>query len=1079
MYKNGEELGLTNTPEFTHLHVHSDFSLLDSSVSTQELAKTAAQMGMKAMALTDHGNTYGLVQWARDCTEAGIKPIFGMEAYVARRSAKEEMDKFGGNSTDHLVLLAENEEGYKNLMRLSTIGWEYENYFPRIDLDILAENSGGLIAQTACLSGGVNRLLIGGSSWNRKTQQVEEIPANYEAAKAYAVRLKEIFGPNNFFMEVQHHCGPHQDNGLVETQVKLANLVLQLSKEVGVPLVGTNDIHFAVAREARARHIALMISRGKTDSEKHKMDAATHAGEFYIKTPAEMAYALSSSPELLVNTMAIAERCNYKMDIGTSHFPKVIHEGRTLNDAECQQLWEQWLKLGFLHRFGDNPDPVYVERLRYEKGVIEKMGFVPYFLVIADFIKEAKRKGIPVGPGRGSVGGCMVAYVLSITGVNPMNYDLLFERFLNPDRISMPDIDIDFCKDSVGDVLDYLIQKYGKDRVARITTYGNLWAKSAIRDVGRILELPVDDINDLANSIPAGSGEHRVTLDNAVRDIPKIAQLATHPDPKYVELLEVCKDLEGIKRAVSTHACGVVIGDQDLRNYVALRPVKENEIGGLWQTQADMDSLADLGLVKMDILPLATLTIIARTMRLVETRTGTKIDLDRLEPYDDPKVYQLASQGRATAGFQVETNIMRELLMRVQPTNLEELAAVISLNRPGPMDHVDDHGLTMVDHYVLRRIGREAVSYLHPTMEAILKPTNGIIIYQEQAMKIAVALCGYTVAQADLLRKAMGKKKPEIMAKEGDRFVSSAVHFSKITVELAKEIWGTIETFARYGFNKSHAITYGVITYWTLWLKQYYPLEFMVANLTNTCGESDKDPDTIDRKSKHNEDMVKYIDECYRLGIEVLGPDVQKSQAAFTIEGRAIRCGLAAIKGVGKSSAKLVGARALAGGKFGDYADFVLRCTQMKVTRSGIVPLINCGACDSLGDRMDMLASLNSFQVRARARIKKEGAEAKLDVELPEQEKELDQELATAEVLDLLGTYVLPRRQPNQVGLVCSDSTKATEAAAVFQKYKGKGTDGYLRVTHEGITTDFRTCQVDGSLELLDELDKYGTVHVS
>jgi DNA polymerase-3 subunit alpha len=1083
--------------EFCHTHVHSDYSLLDSSVSATNLAKDAAAKGMKAMALTDHGNVMGHVEFYKACRKAGIKPILGCELYVARRSASEKMDKWSGNPTDHLVVLAENQEGYKNLLKL--VSHAYQNgfhYVPRVDLELLAKHSKGLIAQTACLSGGVNRLLGGWSAWHPSEKIVAPIAPNYEEAKALANRLRDIFGPDNFFMEVQHHAGKYQDPELVDRQRKLATEVLKLSKELGIPLVGTNDIHFRQPTDAHAREIALYISRGRTKSDADKMDSVSHAGEFYIKTAEEMEEVFRGHPSLMDNTLLIAERCNVELEIDKFHFARPIHEGHELTDEEIQQRWEFLLAQGMHKKYGEENEAA-MARLQYEKKVIEKMGFVPYFLIVADYVNYAKARGIPVGPGRGSIGGCLTANVLDITRVNPLRHDLLFERFLNPDRISMPDIDVDFCKDRVGEVRDYLISKYGKDRVAKIATIGALWARGVIREVGKILEMPGDDIEDLAKSIPPGGGEFQVGIADALGHgnpdliVPKIKALTESSDPKLREFAEVCEKLEGIKRSIGTHACGIVISDKPLEEYVSLLPVKDDDT--LLQTGAEMGSIETLGLLKMDLLMLATLTVISRALKWVKERHGKDIDIwEAVKEYDDPSVYDLICSGRTLGLFQIETGLMRKAAMRIQPRNIEDISAIVALNRPGPLDYIDANGLNMVDHYILRRRGEEAVTYPHPSLEPVLKETLGIIVYQEHVMKISQVLCGFTGGEADSLRKGIGKKLPEVIAKEKQKFIPAAMKHSGLSQAAAEDIWHQVETFARYGFNKSHSIAYSYITYATGWLKLYYPVEYMASLLTNAAGSvDDENLEQSDTKTRQVEDIAKYIYECNQMGIDIFDPDVNVSVSDSVPEGYGIRAGLRMIKEVGDASFNIVAARSMTSGRFESFEDFVSKCCLMGVTRSSFVPLINAGAVP-FGDRNQLLANLDRIINRTRAKAKrdKEDEELKLLGLPPKKRKKsktadqlaadiewtpMPEEQARAESLGAIGAYLLPRFPCVAVSINLGESDNLFKLIELIKAHRGNVLT-YARVVVDGLQVDFSLSRNNGSDEFLAEARKLGRV---
>jgi DNA polymerase-3 subunit alpha len=964
--------------------------------------------------------------------EYGVKPILGCEFYVARTSRTIPMSKFGEvhNPTDHLVVLAETNEGYHNLLELATRGYTTGfHHTPRIDLDLLREFSGGLIGQTACLSGGVNRLLTGWKARNPKTKAEEGIPADYLAAKNLAVELNTIFGAGNFFLEVQNHRGPYEDAELVARQSKLAEEVFRLSQETGIPVVGTNDIHFAYPSGARAREVAMLIARNRVKKLDDKPERANHAAEFYFKNSEQMLAAFRMDARLHNNTLLIAERCNVKLDIGGRRFAQPVVGGRRLTDPEVLDLWNRLLNEA-MKEFGFAGQQDYEERLAFEKGVIERMGFPPYFIMLWDIVKHAREKGIIVGPGRGSGAGCLIAYLLKITQTDSVKYGLLFERFLNPDRVSMPDLDIDFEDERIPEIMEYIKTTYGADRVCRIATFGAFWARGVIRNVGKLLGIDEIKIDDIANAIPLSQGEFRVTLEDAIKDVPKVRDLESSDEPLERELLAICNELEGIKSNVSTHACGVVIADRPITNYMAMMVrTDEDEDSTILQTQADMHTVESLGLLKIDALGLANLTVIGHAIRLIKERTGTLIDLRNI-PMDDPNVFSMISQGRVMGLFQIESPGMREVILRIRPTKLADIVDTIALFRPGPNDAKDEHGLTMVDHYILRRFGREPVTYPHESVIPILEPTYGIIVYQEQIIKIVGALAGYTPAEADNLRRVIGKKKLQAIEKERDAFIPRAMKYTSISETLAKEIWGTIETFARYGFNKSHSQGYALITYWTAYLKRYYPVEFMCGLLTKAT------------KKRNEEDIVKYIDECYRLRIPVYSPDITKSEIDFIPEGDGIRAGLALVKKVSKSANKVIAARTLGSG-FKDFESTISNLVAMKVTKTTIEPLIACGAMDSVGDRAFMQANLVPTLNKVRR---------KSDVELEEPGEDIQEDLSIAESLDKLTCYNIPAYPITHVGLSCKPEN-VKRILEVLRGYPGS-TNLTIRVIGEHSEVD-------------------------
>lgn len=1081
-------------PEFTHLHVHSDYSILDSSISATELAKGAAEKGMKAMALTDHGNIFGHTEFYKACKDAGIKPILGSEFYVARRSRKEPMNKHDGNPSDHMVLLAKDLNGYKNILRLTSLAnQEGFHYTPRVDFELLERHHEGIIALTACLSGGVNRQFTGWEARNPKTKEREPMPADAAGAEAYAKRLDEIFGRNNFFLEVQHHIGPYQADDLVARQRTVARCVLDLSRRTGIPVVGTNDIHFRVPEDANAREIAMQLARRKiTDDQK---DLVSHAGEFYLKSPDEMAVAFAKHPQLLTNTLWIADQCNVELPLGQNHFARPIaDDGHEMTDEEIKFMWDLQIAEGMARCYPRGGEQVQ-QRLALEKETIERMGFIPYFIIVADFVNFAKRRGIKVGPARGSVGGCLIAYVLNITTLDPLRHELFFERFLNPSRISMPDIDIDFDRYRVQEVIDYIVQKYGHNRVARISTFGALWAKSVIREVGKILEIAPEEVEDLANSIPEAGGEFRVTINDALGKnpkapelgVPQIKALETSPDPKKKMLLEICGRLEGIKRSIGTHACGIVIGDKPLEEYVALRPVDQDDAGGLLQCEADLDSLEIWGLLKYDLLALANLSAIAMAERWISERTGKHVCVEEDQLLEDPEVYKLISTGRTIGMFQVESLGMREFAMKVAPQSIEDVSALIALYRPGPLDAVDAQGLNMADHYALRKHGDEPVSYLHPVLEPILKNTYGVIVYQEQIMKLASAMCGYTLAEADNLRKAIGKKKPELIAKEKGKFIPSAVTTTGMTEELATKIWDQIETFARYGFNKAHSVGYAVLVYQTAWLLKYYPLEFLAAcmSVMGVDAGPQEFMHQVNQKPKSEEDLAKYIDAANRFGIQVLGPDVNISDPGCVPEGANIRAGLLVVKGVSSASYKICAARFAHGG-FKDFGHFVRAIHAHGVVKSVVECLIKAGACDSFagdpaagsaGARASMLEALDGAFKAAKKDVEALPSFIELHETLPNVAP-LSAKTALVSALDLIGVYSLEDLKPGKIGLLATTREAALHAVSLIQSHPGS-VPVVMRVAQDGMAVDVALGDCSGDTDLIDHLQKHVRVKVT
>lgn len=878
---------------FVHLHTHTEYSLLDGCCRLDGLIQRAVELDMPAIAITDHGAMYGVIEFYKKAREQGIKPIIGCEVYVAPRCRTQREPKIDENAY-HLVLLAENNQGYRNLLSLVTRSHlEGFYYRPRVDKELLAEHAEGLIALTACLAG--------------------EIPTRIRHSFAEARQVLDeylaIFGRDSVYLELQ-------DNG-VEGQREVNELLVRLGKEAGVPIVATNDIHYLRAEDARAHDVLLCIQTGKTINDPNRLRFPTN--QFFVKSAEEMAQAFSQYPEALANTLAIAERCHVDIELGRVHLPPYLPpDGQDLASYLQQETFA-----GAKRRLG-RMTPGIKSRLSHELEVINSMGYPGYFLIVADFIQHARSRGIQVGPGRGSAASSLVAYCLGITDINPLEYGLIFERFLNPDRISLPDIDTDFADDRRGEIIDYVVAKYGQDRVAQIITFGTMAARGAIRDVGRVLELPYSQVDAIAKLVPLEVG---VTLQGALETVPELESLA-RSDEEVVGLLELAQAVEGLPRHASVHAAGIVIADGPLTEYTPLQLGTEGQI----VTQYPMENLEEVGLLKMDFLGLRTLTVIGRAVELIRDARGVDLDIEAI-PLDDPKVYRMLSQGDSSGVFQMESRLFRSLLQEIKPTRFEDLVAILALGRPGPMGRVDD--------FVRRKHGDEKISYLHPWLEEILQETYGVIIYQEQVMLIATRLAGYTAAQADLLRRAMGKKKPEIMMEERTRFLAGCAK-NGIDVKTAEIIFQEIEKFAGYGFNKSHSAAYALISYRTAYLKAHYPVEFMAAVLSSVMGSTDK--------------VAGYITSCQRRGIKVLPPDVNESLADFRVVGNQIRFGLGAVKNVGVSAIESI-IEARKEGPFTSIFDLCQRVPGRIMNRKLLESLIKAGALDSLSeDRAELLA---------------------------------------------------------------------------------------------------------------------------
>ena len=925
------------TPRFVHLHLHTDYSLLDGACDVEEVVDEAARRKMPAVAVTDHGNLFAAESFYHAAKTRGVKPIIGCEVYVAKgnrldRGDAPQREAANGSSNigaepgqrglNHLVLLCENSEGYRNLIKLVSAGFlEGFYYKPRIDCDLLSKHSRGLIALSACLRGAVTENLV------------DEKP---EQAREAAYRLRDIFGKGNFFLEIQ-------DQGL-EIEKRVNPQIVRLSRETGIPLVATNDCHYLRHADAHAQEVLLCIQTGKTMSDAHRMKFATD--QFYFKTAEEMAQLFGEIPDALERTATIAERCNVKIDSVQNSFPEFqVPAGQTVDGyfeavvrdgfASRVPVLEEQAKAGHLRKSLAE----YETRLTNEIRMIQKMRYAGYFLIVWDFMRHARSQGIPVGPGRGSAAGSLVSYALRITDVDPLQYDLLFERFLNPERVSMPDIDIDFCMRRRGEVINYVTEKYGRSNVAQIITFGTMAAKAAIKDVGRAMDLPYGEVDRIAKLVP---NQLNITLDEALKQSPQLSS-AIAGDARYKDLMEVAKRLEGLARHASTHAAGVVISPEPLTNIVPLYKSNRDEI----TTQYDMKGLEHIGLLKMDFLGLTTLTVLDDTVRMVEQNRGVRLDLGTL-PLDDTPTYKLFGSGETTAIFQFESHGMRDILRRYQPTRLEDLTALNALYRPGPIQG------GMIDDFINRKHGKKKVTYDLPELKEILEETYGVILYQEQVMQIANRLAGFSLGEADILRRAMGKKNREEMAAQREKFLSGCAA-RKVPPKKAEKIFDLMAEFAGYGFNKSHSCAYALLAYETAYLKTHYPVEFMAALLTSETGNTEK--------------VVKYINEARGIGITVLPPDVNSSDVDFTPVGEAIRFGLRAIKNVGENTVKGI-LEARAGlGRFASIYQFYDHIDARLLNKRVLESLIKSGAMDSMGARRSqMFTVIDRAMERAQRR---------------------------------------------------------------------------------------------------------------
>lgn len=903
--------------EFIHLHVHTQFSLLDGACRIKELIQKAKEYNMPALGMTDHGNMFGAIDFYQTAVSQGIKPIIGCEAYVATVGSRLDKTPREKGTVSHLVLFARNETGYKNLMKLVTSGYlEGFYYFPRLDKQILSQYADGLLATSACLKGEVAYHLSLG---------------NYNEALKAADDLSKIFGKGNFYLEIMDH-------GL-EEQKKVNEGILKISKELNLPLVVTNDVHYLEEDQHVAHEALLCIQTQTTLQDPNRMRLKTN--QFYFKDPALMAKDFGWIPQALKNTLEIADRCNLKINFDEIHLPEFTPpEGKT-KEQYLRELCEEGLK----KRYGTLTKEIR-ERLEHEIRTINKVDFVGYFLVVWDFIHYAKGKGIPVGPGRGSAAGSLVSYLLGITDLDPLKYGLLFERFLNPDRAGMPDIDIDFCFERRGEVIDYVTQKYGSSNVAQIITFGTMQARAAIRDVGRVMGVSYGEVDRIANLVPVEIG---ITLEEAVKKEPQLKKLI-QDDKTTSDIIETAKVLEGLNRHASIHAAGVVISDKPLDEYVPLFKTSEGQI----TTGFSMDGISKIGLLKMDFLGLRTLTVISEAVKLIQKTRHIDIDISKI-PLDDKKAYELLRSANSFGIFQLESAGMRELLKKIKPSQIEDIISILALYRPGPM------GSGMLDDFIKRKKGEVAVRYDHPKLEPILKETYGIILYQEQVMRMASALAGFSMTEADHLRKAMSKKIPSVMDKMRQQFIEGCLKTSSIAEGLANKLFDLIDYFSGYGFNKSHSAAYALISYQTAYLKANFPVEFMCALLTSEKDNTDK--------------VVEYVFECAAMGIKVYPPDINKSIQPFSvIDEKTILFGLLALKNVGSLAIDSI----VEGRKEGLYSsifDFCHRVDLRLVNRKVIESLIKAGAMDSLGgNRSQLMESLEQALLGGAKRQKEKAS---------------------------------------------------------------------------------------------------------
>lgn len=1004
---------------FTHLHVHTEYSLLDGSNKIKEYVKRLKELGMDSGAITDHGVMFGVIDFYKEAKAQGIKPILGCEVYVAPNSRFDKEVTGGEDRYYHLVLLAENNQGYSNLMKIVSRGFTEGYYYkPRVDMEVLNQFHEGIICLSACLAGEVQRDISKGL---------------YDEAKKAALRYEACFGKGNYFLELQDHGIPEQ---------KTVNAALvRMSKELDIPLVATNDIHYTYAEDAQAHDILLCIQTSKLVTDTNRM--RYEGGQYYVKSELEMRQLFPYAQEALDNTAKIADRCNVEIEFGVTKLPK-------FDVPEGYDSWSYLNKLcfdGLAERYPDD-DGKLADKLHYELDVIQKMGYVDYFLIVWDFINWAKSHDIPVGPGRGSAAGSIVSYCLHITNIDPIRYNLLFERFLNPERVSMPDIDIDFCYERRQEVIEYVERKYGKDKVVQIVTFGTLAAKGVIRDVARVLDMPYNFADSISKMVP---NELNMTLNRALELNPELRNLYEQNEQVHY-LIDMCKKLEGLPRHTSMHAAGVVICQKPADEFV---PLSRGSDGAI-TTQFTMTTIEELGLLKMDFLGLRTLTVIKNAVRNVEKTHGIVIDVDKID-YDDKKVLASLGTGKTDGVFQLESQGMKNFMKELKPQNLEDVIAGISLYRPGPMDFIPS--------YIKGKNNPDLVTYETPQLEPILAPTYGCIVYQEQVMQIVRDLGGYTMGRSDLVRRAMSKKKAYVMEKERANFVHGnaeegvpGCEANGIAPEIAEHIYGTMMDFAKYAFNKSHAACYAVVAYQTAYLKYYYPVEFMAALLTSV----------IDNPTKVSE----YIMVCRNMNIQILPPDINEGEAGFSVSGNAIRHALTAIKNIGRPVIDAIVKERTEHGKFNSLKNFIERTAGLDVNKRAIEHFIKSGAFDSFGCTRRQLMSvyvqiLDSIQNGKKGvmsgqmslfDIVSEEEKAELEIKMPDV-GEYDKELLLSFEKEVLGFYV--------------SGHPMEEYEALWSKYiTAKTTDFYLdEETHRTVVEDGSRVTIGGMI--MDKKIKY------
>ncbi|MBN2287169.1 MAG: DNA polymerase III subunit alpha [Tissierellales bacterium] len=908
------------TNRFVHLHVHTEYSLLDGVARIKKLIEKAASMGMKSIAITDHGNMHGVVQFYKEAKKYNINPIIGCEVYIASRTMADK-DPVRDKNQYHLVLLAENQKGYNNLIKIVSKGYVEGFYYkPRVDIAVLKEHSEGLIVLSACLAGEIQTFLMEG---------------NQEKAIEKALEYKQIFGKNNFYLELQNHGMPEQ--------IKVNQYLQEISKQYHIPLVMTNDVHYINKEDSKFHEVLLCIQTGKTMNDQDRMRFPTDA--FYLKSYEEMMKEFPGMEEAAKNTVKISERCHVELDFDTVHLPSFVSPDGYKNEKYLEKLCYEGLK----ERYPKLNDKIF-QRIEYELEVIRSMGYVDYFLIVWDFIKYAKDNKIMVGPGRGSAVGSLVAYALKITDIDPLKFNLIFERFLNPERISMPDIDIDFCYERREEVIDYVVQKYGSDKVAQIVTFGTMAARGAIRDVGRAMNIPYSDVDLIAKKIPTELG---ITIKSALEKSKELQELYDRDDD-VKELIDIARKVEGLPRHTSTHAAGVVISKLPITDYVPLSRSKDVIV-----TQFNMIELEELGLLKMDFLGLRTLTVIRDAIDLVQKNRNTEVSFENCE-YDDPNIYELFSKGETLGIFQFESSGMRAILKEMKPDHFENIVAANALYRPGPMQQIPT--------YIKNKNDKNHIAYIHPKLKDILEITYGCMVYQEQVMQIVRDIGGFSLGRSDLVRRAMSKKKMKEMERERQYFIYgklddegkveiSGAIANGVSEKEANKIYDLMIDFANYAFNKSHSAAYSALAYHTAWLKTYYPVEFMAAQISSMMNSAGS--------------VSTYIRECKRLGIEVLPPDINESESKFIVKDNSIRFGLAAVKNVGSGAIDNIVAARKKDGRFKTFSDFCNKVDTMVLNKRQIESLIKGGAFDSLHVKRSQLMAIYENTIDSVQREKK------------------------------------------------------------------------------------------------------------